>query len=134
MQTITCVLLTNGVLGIQRGTEPGVMMDMFPGVSKAVTFHGCGTPCDAFWCCYGTGNLYNYRLIWFLELLDKEKHINFEVSVFVSVHRNWIFIDFKEDGEISSWIQPLLPHCLWGYAMFFNLSLSLINFSLIHRL
>ncbi|CAN8299493.1 unnamed protein product [Cochlearia groenlandica] len=50
--------LTNGVLGIQRGTEPGVMIYMLPlgkGVSKAVTGHGWGTPYDAFWCCYGTG-------------------------------------------------------------------------------
>lgn len=51
--------LTNGVLGIQRGTDPGVMIYMLPlgkGVSKAVTYHGWGTPYDAFWCCYGTGN------------------------------------------------------------------------------
>ncbi|KAK1305915.1 hypothetical protein QJS10_CPA10g00146 [Acorus calamus] len=50
--------LTNGVLGIQRGTEPGVMIYMLPlgpGVSKAHTYHGWGTPFDAFWCCYGTG-------------------------------------------------------------------------------
>uniref|UniRef100_A0A1J3DED7 Alpha-L-arabinofuranosidase B arabinose-binding domain-containing protein n=1 Tax=Noccaea caerulescens TaxID=107243 RepID=A0A1J3DED7_NOCCA len=50
--------LTNGVLGIQRGTDPGVMIYMLPlgkGVSKAVTYHGWGTPYDAFWCCYGTG-------------------------------------------------------------------------------
>ncbi|XP_009125873.1 uncharacterized protein LOC103850835 [Brassica rapa] len=50
--------LTNGVLGIQRGTEPGKMIYMLPlgkGVSKAVTYHGWGTPYDAFWCCYGTG-------------------------------------------------------------------------------
>ncbi|KAG5250004.1 Alpha-L-arabinofuranosidase [Salix suchowensis] len=36
--------LTNGVLGIQRGTEPG-----------AKTNHGWGTLYDSFWCCYGTG-------------------------------------------------------------------------------
>ncbi|KAF3514639.1 hypothetical protein F2Q69_00000514 [Brassica cretica] len=50
--------LTNGVLGIQRGTEPGLMIYMLPlgkGVSKAVTYHGWGTPYDSFWCCYGTG-------------------------------------------------------------------------------
>ncbi|XP_010492033.1 PREDICTED: uncharacterized protein LOC104769505 [Camelina sativa] len=50
--------LTNGVLGIQRGTQPGLMIYMLPlgkGVSKAVTYHGWGTPYDAFWCCYGTG-------------------------------------------------------------------------------
>ncbi|KAG7550454.1 Beta-L-arabinofuranosidase [Arabidopsis thaliana x Arabidopsis arenosa] len=50
--------LTNGVLGIQRGTQPGRMIYMLPlgkGVSKAVTYHGWGTPYDSFWCCYGTG-------------------------------------------------------------------------------
>ncbi|GLT62340.1 hypothetical protein SLA2020_349850 [Shorea laevis] len=50
--------LTNGVLSIQRGTEPGVMIYMLPlgrGVSKAVSFHGWGTKFNTFWCCYGTG-------------------------------------------------------------------------------
>ncbi|KAK6235625.1 Beta-L-arabinofuranosidase [Theobroma cacao] len=50
--------LTNGVLGIQRGTEPGVMIYMLPqgrGVSKATSYHKWGTPFDSFWCCYGTG-------------------------------------------------------------------------------
>lgn len=50
--------LTNGVLSIQRGTEPGVMIYMLPlapGVSKAKSYHGWGTKEDSFWCCYGTG-------------------------------------------------------------------------------
>ncbi|GMY16330.1 DUF1680 domain-containing protein [Fagus crenata] len=50
--------LTNGVLSIQRGTEPGVMIYMLPlgrGVSKARSYHGWGTQDDKFWCCYGTG-------------------------------------------------------------------------------
>ncbi|XP_008384528.2 uncharacterized protein [Malus domestica] len=50
--------LTNGVLGIQRGTEPGVMIYMLPlgrGTSKARSYHGWGKPFDSFWCCYGTG-------------------------------------------------------------------------------
>ncbi|KAL6204090.1 hypothetical protein ACLB2K_021359 [Fragaria x ananassa] len=50
--------LTNGVLGIQRGTEPGVMIYMLPlgsGRSKAISYHGWGSPFDHFWCCYGTG-------------------------------------------------------------------------------
>ncbi|WZZ91442.1 hypothetical protein YC2023_120021 [Brassica napus] len=53
--------LTNGVLGIQRGTEPGVMIYMLPlgkGVSKTVTHNGWGKPYDSFWCCYGTGNFF----------------------------------------------------------------------------
>ncbi|XP_010257258.1 PREDICTED: uncharacterized protein LOC104597433 [Nelumbo nucifera] len=50
--------LTNGVLSIQRGREPGVMIYMLPqepGASKARTYHGWGTKFDTFWCCYGTG-------------------------------------------------------------------------------
>lgn len=50
--------LTNGVLSIQRGTDPGVMIYMLPlgrGVSKARSYHGWGTTNDSFWCCYGTG-------------------------------------------------------------------------------
>ncbi|KAM1276297.1 hypothetical protein ACFX13_029538 [Malus domestica] len=50
--------LTNGVLSIQRGTEPGVMIYMLPlgrGNSKARSYHGWGKPFETFWCCYGTG-------------------------------------------------------------------------------
>ncbi|CAN0902082.1 hypothetical protein LINGRAHAP2_LOCUS21779 [Linum grandiflorum] len=50
--------ITNGVLGIQRGTEPGVMIYMLPqapGSSKGRSYHGWGTPDASFWCCYGTG-------------------------------------------------------------------------------
>ncbi|KAK6164192.1 hypothetical protein DH2020_001056 [Rehmannia glutinosa] len=50
--------LTNGVLGIQRGNDPGVMIYMLPlrpGGSKARGYHGWGTKFNSFWCCYGTG-------------------------------------------------------------------------------
>ncbi|XP_017697122.1 uncharacterized protein LOC103702309 isoform X2 [Phoenix dactylifera] len=50
--------LMNGVLSIQRGREPGVMIYMLPqgpGKSKARSYHGWGTKFDSFWCCYGTG-------------------------------------------------------------------------------
>ncbi|ERN03577.1 uncharacterized protein LOC18431721 [Amborella trichopoda] len=50
--------LINGVLSIQRGTEPGVMIYMLPlgrGKSKSRSYHGWGTPEKSFWCCYGTG-------------------------------------------------------------------------------
>lgn len=50
--------LTNGVLSIQRGREPGVMIYMLPqgpGQSKGRSYHGWGTQFDSFWCCYGTG-------------------------------------------------------------------------------
>ncbi|MQM17637.1 hypothetical protein Taro_050611 [Colocasia esculenta] len=48
----------NGVLSIQRGTEPGKMIYMLPlgvGVSKAKSTHSWGKSFDSFWCCYGTG-------------------------------------------------------------------------------
>ncbi|XP_054790996.1 uncharacterized protein LOC129296414 [Prosopis cineraria] len=50
--------LTNGVLSIQRGREPGVMVYMLPlgpGASKAKSERGWGTKFESFWCCYGTG-------------------------------------------------------------------------------
>lgn len=50
--------LSNGVLSIQRGQEPGVMIYMLPmgkGNSKAISYHGWGTKFGSFWCCYGTG-------------------------------------------------------------------------------
>ncbi|CAN4094877.1 unnamed protein product [Withania somnifera] len=50
--------LTNGVLGIQRGRDPGVMIYMLPlgrGGSKAQSYHKWGTQFNSFWCCYGTG-------------------------------------------------------------------------------
>ncbi|XP_047317893.1 uncharacterized protein LOC124921301 [Impatiens glandulifera] len=50
--------LTNGVMSIQRGREPGVMIYLLPlgpGSSKATTSHGWGNQFDSFWCCYGTG-------------------------------------------------------------------------------
>ncbi|KAL5978156.1 hypothetical protein ACLOJK_029273 [Asimina triloba] len=49
--------LTNGVLPIQRGREPGVMLYFLPlgkGVSKTQSSMPWGTPFDSFWCCYGT--------------------------------------------------------------------------------
>ncbi|KAG0464418.1 hypothetical protein HPP92_020487 [Vanilla planifolia] len=59
--------LTNGVLGIQRGREPGVMIYMLPqgrGQSKAWSYHGWGTQFDSFWCCYGTGNFLSITRNW----------------------------------------------------------------------
>lgn len=53
--------LVNGVLGIQRGQQPGVMiymLPMAPGSSKARSYHGWGNKFASFWCCYGTGILF----------------------------------------------------------------------------
>ncbi|XP_059668879.1 uncharacterized protein LOC132313965 [Cornus florida] len=49
--------LTNGVLGIQRGKEPGAMIYTLPlcrGCSKGKSSHGWGTKYKSFWCCQGT--------------------------------------------------------------------------------
>lgn len=57
--------LTNGVLGIQRGTDPGVMIYLLPlrpGASKARTIHKWGTKFDSFWCCYGTGEIWRISI------------------------------------------------------------------------
>lgn len=62
--------LINGVLSIQRGRDPGVMIYMLPqgpGRSKAVSYHGWGTQYDSFWCCYGTGKQQAYLLVSELE-------------------------------------------------------------------
>ncbi|KAL6874164.1 hypothetical protein ACP4OV_014246 [Aristida adscensionis] len=62
-------LLINGIMSIQRGRQPGVMLyflPMGPGRSKSVSGKppsglpsknpgGWGGPNDTFWCCYGTG-------------------------------------------------------------------------------
>ena len=67
--------LTNGVLSIQRGTDPGVMIYMLPlgrGDSKARSYHGWGTKFDSFWCCYGTGlDLYIYYVLKYEDLLSQ---------------------------------------------------------------
>ncbi|KQK17675.2 hypothetical protein BRADI_1g36017v3 [Brachypodium distachyon] len=62
-------LLINGIMGNQRGTQPGVIiyfLPMGPGRSKSISGAppsghppkmpgGWGGPNDTFWCCYGTG-------------------------------------------------------------------------------
>ncbi|KAG9150552.1 hypothetical protein Leryth_010921 [Lithospermum erythrorhizon] len=50
--------LTNGVLSIQRGRDPGrmiYMLPLHPGGSKARSYHSWGSQFNDFWCCYGTG-------------------------------------------------------------------------------
>lgn len=69
--------LTNGVLSIQRGRQPGVMIYMLPqgpGQSKARSYHGWGTQFNAFWCCYGTGSV--MLLVNLLFIISLEKAIN----------------------------------------------------------
>ncbi|CAN6454050.1 unnamed protein product [Victoria cruziana] len=93
--------LTNGVLSIQRGTEPGIMIYMLPlgsGVSKAHSYHGWGTPFNAFWCCYGTAVgdsadiVGTYVILLLYEPFDKTGN-NF----------SWI----KENGMVMRWLRLL---------------------------
>lgn len=61
--------LTNGVLSIQRGKEPGIMIYMLPlgpGQSKASGYHKWGSKFNDFWCCYGTGSDIYYFLHFFV--------------------------------------------------------------------
>ncbi|VVB14299.1 unnamed protein product [Arabis nemorensis] len=100
--------LTNGVLGIQRGTQPGLMIYMLPlgrGVSKAVTYHGWGTPYNAFWCCYGTGIESFSKLgdsIYFQE--DGESPALY-VTQYISSSLDW-----KSAGlSLSQKVKPVVP-------------------------
>lgn len=81
--------LTNGVLSIQRGREPGVMIYMLPlgpGQSKARSYHGWGTKFDSFWCCYGTGlTKYSYKTF-------KEKKIFFCLIYGISTKSQSVFL------------------------------------------
>lgn len=83
--------LTNGVLGIQRGSEPGVMIYMLPqgrGKSKGKSYHGWGTKFDSFWCCYGTGVSIspNLLIIFFPNISWDEKGKLLYLGVLIDLH------------------------------------------------
>ncbi|XP_030952843.1 uncharacterized protein LOC115975922 [Quercus lobata] len=89
--------LTNGVLSIQRGTEPGVMIYMIPlghGASKAVSYHGWGTPFDSMWCCYGTATESFSKLGDSIYFEDKVKGPALYIIQYISSSFNW------ESGQI----------------------------------
>ncbi|KAL3752112.1 hypothetical protein ACJRO7_012863 [Eucalyptus globulus] len=98
--------LTNGVLGIQRGTEPGIMIYMLPlgrGVSKARSFHQWGTQFDSFWCCYGTGIESFSKLGDSIYFEEQGEVPGLYVTQYVSSSLNW-----KAGGTvISQHISPL---------------------------
>ncbi|CAO2837943.1 unnamed protein product [Amaranthus hypochondriacus] len=83
--------LTNGVISIQKGNIPGVMIYMLPlghGVSKGRSYHGWGTPINSFWCCYGTGIESFSKLgdsIYFEEVVDNvfsgDQSLNVKIKV-----------------------------------------------------
>ncbi|XP_042492094.1 uncharacterized protein LOC122071757 isoform X2 [Macadamia integrifolia] len=84
--------LTNGVLSIQRGREPGVMIYMLPlgrGDSKARSYHGWGTKFNSFWCCYGTGIESFSKLGDSIYFEEKGKLPGLYVIQFISSNLDW---------------------------------------------
>ncbi|KAK4608326.1 hypothetical protein RGQ29_001940 [Quercus rubra] len=89
--------LTNGVLSIQRGTNPGVMIYMLPlgrGVSKAKSYHGWGTPFNSMWCCYGTATESFSKLGDSIYFEEKGKGPVLYIIQYISSSLNW------ESGQI----------------------------------
>ncbi|KAK1426301.1 hypothetical protein QVD17_14972 [Tagetes erecta] len=100
--------LTNGVLGIQRGKEPGIMIYMLPlgpGMSKATGYHRWGTPFDSFWCCYGTGIESFSKLGDSIYFEEAGKDPGLYIIQYISSSVNWklghIFIDHKVMPVVS---------------------------------
>ncbi|KAG5517603.1 hypothetical protein RHGRI_038114 [Rhododendron griersonianum] len=100
--------LTNGVLSIQRGREPGVMIYMLPqgpGKSKAVSFHGWGTKFNSFWCCYGTG-IESFSKLGDSIYFEEEGNVpGLYIIQYISSSINWksgkIFINQKVEPAVS---------------------------------
>ncbi|XP_028759417.1 uncharacterized protein LOC114718302 [Neltuma alba] len=85
--------LTNGVLSIQRGTDPGVMIYMLPlgpGVSKAKSEHSWGTKFDSFWCCYGTG-IESFSKLGDSIYFEQEGNPTLYIIQYISSSFNWKF-------------------------------------------
>ncbi|KAM7502596.1 hypothetical protein LguiB_001500 [Lonicera macranthoides] len=112
--------LTNGVLSIQRGREPGVMIYFLPldrGSTKARSKWGWGTKNESFWCCYGTG------IESFSKLGDsiyfEEKG---EIPVLYIIQYISSTIDWKA-GNISL-IQKVEPLVSWDNLLRVSISIS----------
>ncbi|KAI3414771.1 uncharacterized protein J3R85_015949 [Psidium guajava] len=101
--------LTNGVLSIQRGTEPGVMIYMLPlgrGVSKAKSYHKWGTKNDSFWCCYGTGIESFSKLGDSIYFEEQGEVPSLYIIQYVSSSLNWKAggtVINQKIGPLSSW-------------------------------
>ncbi|KAJ0817469.1 putative six-hairpin glycosidase superfamily, beta-L-arabinofuranosidase, GH127 [Helianthus annuus] len=100
--------LTNGVLSIQRGKEPGIMIYMLPlgpGMSKAFGFHKWGTPFDTFWCCYGTGIESFSKLGDSIYFEEAGKDPGLYIIQYISSSVNWklgqIFLEHKVTPVVS---------------------------------
>lgn len=101
--------LTNGVLSIQRGKEPGIMIYMLPlgpGMSKATGYHKWGTKFDSFWCCYGTGIESFSKLGDSIYFEEAGNNPGLYVIQYISSSLNWksgqILVDQKVKPVVSS--------------------------------
>ncbi|KAK6164206.1 hypothetical protein DH2020_001070 [Rehmannia glutinosa] len=105
--------LTNGVLSIQRGRDPGIMIYMLPlvrGGSKAISYHGWGTQFDSFWCCYGTGIESFSKLGDSIYFEEEGKIPALYIIQYISSTLNWRSgnISLRQDVEqVTSWDQRL---------------------------
>ncbi|KAK1384297.1 putative alpha-L-arabinofuranosidase B, arabinose-binding domain-containing protein [Heracleum sosnowskyi] len=101
--------LTNGVLSIQRGREPGIMIYMLPlghGESKARSANeGWGTKYDSFWCCYGTGIESFSKLGDSIYFEEEGKVPGIYIIQYISSSFNWnsqnIVINLKVEPVVS---------------------------------
>nr|XP_043609462.1 uncharacterized protein LOC122581316 [Erigeron canadensis] len=101
--------LTNGVLSIQRGKQPGVMIYMLPlgpGMSKASGYHKWGTQFNSFWCCYGTGIESFSKLGDSIYFEESGKNPGLYIIQYISSSLNWksgqLFVDQKVK-PVASW-------------------------------
>ncbi|KAK4275349.1 hypothetical protein QN277_018446 [Acacia crassicarpa] len=115
--------LTNGVLGIQRGTNPGVMIYMLPqgrGVSKATSWHGWGTKFESFWCCYGTGIESFSKLGDSIYFEEGGKNPSLFIIKYISSSLNW-----KSGGVVLN--QTVVPATSWDPYLRVTLTFSLVE-------
>ncbi|XP_054819763.1 LOW QUALITY PROTEIN: uncharacterized protein LOC129318821 [Prosopis cineraria] len=115
--------LTNGVLGIQRGTNPGVMIYMLPqgpGVSKAKTWHGWGTKFESFWCCYGTGIESFSKLGDSIYFEEEGKNPTLYIIQYISSSLNW-----KSGGVVLN--QTVVSATSWDPYLRVTLTFSLVE-------
>ncbi|KAI3826523.1 hypothetical protein L1987_00571 [Smallanthus sonchifolius] len=95
--------LTNGVLSIQRGKEPGIMIYMLPlgpGKSKDTGYHKWGTKFNSFWCCYGTGIESFSKLGDSIYFEDAGKDPGLYIIQYISSSVNWKFGQIVLDQKV----------------------------------
>ncbi|EPS73247.1 hypothetical protein M569_01505, partial [Genlisea aurea] len=112
--------LINGVLGIQRGREPGVMIYMLPlrpGGSKARSYHGWGTQFNSFWCCYGTGIESFSKLGDSIYFEDVGKELALYVTQYISSSIDW------NSGQILI-MQLVEPAVSWDQSLKVKMKIS----------